>query len=160
MGGAFYCDDAGGSLVSVLVAELSGGLNYKIRGTGTVASVMKTSQGEVTLIAPEAPEAWVQDYGSGEIRGGQGHVDLDPTFLECVTVSESDPLKVYIQFTSPPPASYYVKKGQTGFDVVESSGDAISATFDYFVVARWKGWEGVRFPKVEPHEASRTIASE
>jgi hypothetical protein len=88
-------------------------------------------------------------------------VDLDATFLECASVSDSDPLKVYIQFTSPPPASYYIKKGPTGFDVIESSGDAISATFDYFVVARWKGWEGIRFPEVEPWEtATRTIEEE
>jgi hypothetical protein len=144
--GAYFSSD-GGNHAYVAKRELGypDYVYYKIKGTGTCASVMQTGRGRVTLIAPESPEAWVQDFGSGEMVGGVASVDLDPTFLECVTISEEIPMRVLITFTSPPPDGHYVAKRSDGFDVLATSGDATDATFDYFVSARWRGWERIRF---------------
>ena len=126
-----------------------GGQSYKIFGSGGTATVMPTSGGSVSLVCPESPEAWIEDYGSGEIKSGACHVDLDPTFLECITVDGANPVKIFVQLTAPLEQQFYVKKGTTGFDVIvvgSGSGEA-GATFDFKVVGRWKGWEGVRFAK-------------
>jgi len=141
-GGIFKCDN--GPEVKIAY-RTSQGTDYKIQGGGAVSSVMSTSVGRVGLIAPESPEAWVQDFGNGKLVSGRATVDLDQTFLECVTISNDLPLKVFITFTSPPPVSYYVNKGTDGFEVVATSGEGLTASFDYFVSARWKGWEDIRF---------------
>ncbi len=130
--------------------ENASGSPYKIYGTGAVSSVMPTLAGDVVLIAPESPEAWVQDFGNGRMKNGRASVELDPTLVECATISDEHPMKVFITFTSPPPASYYVSKGTDGFEVISTSGDYPDATFDYFVSVRWKGWEGVRFDPADP----------
>jgi hypothetical protein len=136
---------------SVRVAyETDGGTEYKIQGSGAAASVMSTTIGDVALIAPESPEAWLQDFGTGQIVNGRASVVLDPTFVECATISAKYPMQVFITFTSPPPASYYVEKGTDGFEVISTSGDKPNATFDYFVSVRWKGWEDIRFDPVDP----------
>jgi hypothetical protein len=126
------------------------GTLYKIQGSGAAASVMSTTEGNVALIAPESPEAWLQDFGTGKLINGRATVDLDPTFVECATISDKYPMKVFITFTSPPPASYYVEKGTDGFEVIATSGDYPNATFDYFVSVRWKGWEDIRFDPAAP----------
>jgi hypothetical protein len=134
----------------------TGGTQYKIQGTGGVSTIMSTSGGKKSLMCPESPEAWVEDFGSGEIVGGRCHVDLDPLFLDCVTVNEEHPLKVFVQLTSPLAQQYYVEKGKTGFDVVVVADDAQSAgaAFDYKVVAKWKGYEHIRFEPVEESPAA------
>jgi hypothetical protein len=127
------------------------GTQYKIMGTGITATVMATSKGRVALACPESPEAWIEDFGSGKVAAGMCHVDLDQMFLDCVTVDDSSPLKVFVQPTSPAMSDFYVAKGQTGFDVIvtgEKAGD-VSATFDYRVVGKWKGYENFRFERVE-----------
>ncbi len=129
----------------------SGGTHYKIYGDGTVASIMKTRAGRRTLMASESPEAWIDDYGSGEIVNGKAHIDLDPLYLDCVTINEKHPMKVFVQLTSPMSNQFYVKKGTTGFDVIVTGegAESVSATFDYRVVAKWKGYEHVRFEVAE-----------
>jgi hypothetical protein len=146
-GGNFDCD-SGPYAVVAFVSSL--GSEYKIQGEGTVSSVMATTKGNVALIAPESPEAWVQDFGSGRMVNGRANVDLDPTFVECATISNKYPMKVFITLTSPPPGSYYINKGTDSFEVISTSSDNPNATFDYFVSVRWKGWEGIRFEPVDP----------
>jgi hypothetical protein len=132
--------------------QSSGGTHYKINGDGLVSTTMGTSAGDVTLAAPESPEPWIDDYGSGEIVGGTCHVDLDPIYLDCVTINGQHPMRVFIELTSPLANQYYISKGTTGFDVIVVGGGAetASATFDYRVVGKWKGNEDFRF---EPAEA-------
>jgi hypothetical protein len=139
--------DNGNNDWAAVAARTAQGTSYKIIGSGSNGTVMATNRGSVALISPESPEAWFQDYGSGEVKNGVGHVELDGVFLQCITVSNENPLKVFVTFTSPPPGNYYVRKGTTGFDVVAGDGGSFEASFDYVVVARWKGWEGVRFDR-------------
>jgi hypothetical protein len=116
---------------------------------------MPTSQGEVALVCPESPEAWIEDYGDGEIINGQCRIDLDQRFLDCVTVNEQHPLKVFIQLTSSLTQQFYVEKGTTGFDVIVTGENAqtASATFDFRVVGKWRNYEDMRFePATQPPE--------
>jgi hypothetical protein len=156
---------------AVVAYRTTGGLSYKITGTGAVSTVMSTSAGRVSLVCPESPEAWIEDCGSGEIKSGTCHVDLDPTFLECVTVNDANPLKVFVQLTAPLEEQYYVKKGLAGFDVIVFGAGAATAgaTFDFKVMAKWKGWEKVRFAEgpgplettaAAPHEEVRASSAE
>jgi hypothetical protein len=143
--GGYFANGAGDYVY--VACHTAGGLTRKIEGIGTVNTVMATSKGRVSLICPESPEAWIEDYGSGEIAAGTCHVDLDLTFLECTTVDDGNPLKVFVQLTAPLEQQYYIKKGLKGFDVVVVGAGAATAhaTFDYKVVGKWKGYENSRF---------------
>ena len=135
------------------------GTHYKINGDGAAATVLGTSQGRKTLICPESPEAWIEDYGSGEIVSGSCHVELDPLFLDCVTVSERHPLKVLVTLSSLLENQFYVDKGLTGFDVIVAGdgSESANATFDYKVVAKWKGHEHIRFEAYEEPEPAIAV---
>jgi hypothetical protein len=137
------------------------GTHYKIQGIGLVSTIMATSAGEVALAAPESPEPWIDDYGSGEIVYGACHVELDPVYLDCVTINEQHPMKVFIELTSPLVNQYYISKGTTGFDVivVGEGADTASATFDYRVVGKWKGYEDFRFERVDAPPEMRTAST-
>jgi hypothetical protein len=133
----------------------STGTNYKIQGTGLVSSIMESSRGRVGLVAPESPEAWIQDFGSGEMINGVAQVNLDATFLECVTISQEHPIKIFVQFTSKPPKSYYIDKEIGSFRVIDSDEENSNATFDYFVTAKWKEYEHLRFESVRSPDSSK-----
>jgi hypothetical protein len=141
----------------------STGTHYKIQGDGFVSTVMDTKAGKKTLVCPESPEAWIEDYGNGAITSGVCHVDLDPLFLDCVTVNENHPLKVLVTLTSPITNQFYVKKGLTGFDliVVGEGAEKVEGTFDYKVAGKWKDGESLRFADYEePPAAVEVIAPE
>jgi hypothetical protein len=139
------------------------GIHYKIHGDGLVSTVMGTSAGKKTLVCPESPEAWIEEYGTGTIASGHCRVELDPLFLDCVTVNEEHPLKVLVTLTSPVANQFYVEKGLTGFDliVVGEGAEEIGGTFDYKVVGKWKDHESLRFADYhEPHAIMQAIEPE
>jgi len=144
-----YLDE--GSKVVRVNYQNSMGTHYKIAGAGIASTVMDTKAGKKTLFCPESPEAWIEDYGSGKISSGQCHVDLDPLFLDCVTVNKNHPLKVLVTLTSPIANQYYVKKGLTGFDlvIVGEGAEKVEGTFDYKVAGKWKDNESLRFADYE-----------
>jgi hypothetical protein len=138
----------------------STGTQYDVYGNGLLASTMSTTKGYKTLTPPQSPEPWIEDYGSAEIKGGLCHVYLDPLLLDCVTINEENPAKVFVQLTSPVTNQFYVKKGATGFDVIVTGDGAemVDATFDYRVVAARKNHEKMRFVAAEsPEEAQAQI---
>jgi len=142
----------------------STGLQYDVYGSGGYALAVSTSKGHRSLFGPVSPESWIEDYGTAEIKGGISHVELDPTLLDCVTISEANPMKVFVQLTSPVVNQFYVKKNQTGFDVIVTGEDtnAVDATFDYRIVAVRKNRENMRFLEAESPEemAARTVMTE
>ncbi len=148
---AIYCALGSGEYVRVCYRS-TGGSSYKIIGSGSVSTVMSTSRGLVALICPESPEAWFEDYGSAELKDGTCHVELDPTFLDCITVNEDNPLKVFIQLTSPMSSQFYVKKDRTGFDVIALADAPDRVTFDYRVVSKRRDMENVRFEPADGPE--------
>ncbi len=122
----------------------SGGLG----GTGTKSCIVKTSQGPTALYCQESPEAWFEDFGEGALVNGRAHIELDPLFLETVTIDASNPMKVFVELGGDC-NGVYVAKGATGFDVVELQGGASSAPFDYRVVAKRADFEEQRLEVCE-----------
>ena len=157
---AIYCYLPEGYQDAYVCHRSGTGTQYKIMGDGIASTIMSTSKGEVALACPESPEAWIEDFGSGSVAEGKSHIDLDPMYLDCVTVNDDHPLKVFVHSTSPAAQQFYVEKGKNGFDVVfvGDGAEKVSATFDYKVVAKWRGNEDFRFEPVQMQDEARMAA--
>ena len=124
--------------------------------------------GHRKLYSQESPEVWFEDFGEGQLAGGKAHIDLDPLFLETVTIDDQHPMKVFIQLNDDC-NGVYVQRQATGFEVRELSGGNSSAHFTYRVMAKRKGFETARLeaagdtPKVAalpaPRQSSRRLRS-
>jgi len=114
----------------------SGGL----AGTGTKSCVVKTSQGPTLMYCQESPENWFEDFGEGQLVNGRCHIELDPLFLETVTIDEAHPMKVFIQLIDEC-NGMRVERGTTGFDVIELREGSSDAAFMYRIVAKREGFE-------------------
>jgi hypothetical protein len=121
------------------------GTIYKINGTGSVSTIMETREGKKNLFAPESPEAWIQDYGEGQLKNGRAIIYLDKLFLDCVVIDEKNPLKVFVQLRDDC-NGVYVKTYEDHFEVIELQNGKSNARFCYQVIAKWKGYEKLRFP--------------
>jgi hypothetical protein len=126
----------------------SGGL----AGTGTKSCVVKTSQGPTLMYCQESPENWFEDVGRGELLNGRAHIDLDPLFLETVTIDPINPMNVFVQLRGDC-RGVFVEEGLVGFDVIELQGGRSQVGFVYRVMAKRKGFEAKR---LDVCEAART----
>jgi hypothetical protein len=117
----------------------SGGL----AGTGSKSCVVKTSQGPTLMYCQESPENWFEDFGEGQLVNGRAHIELDPLFLETVTIDAENPMEVFIQLRDDC-RGVYVKAGSSGFDVVELQDGMSDAEFSYRVMAKRRGFESKR----------------
>lgn len=133
------------------VGGVVAGVNRKITGTGSVAEIVPTeNHGRVTLIAPESPEYWYQDYGTVQLVNGAAHVDLDPILIDVIVVDATHPIRV---FCTPVDMANFngvavTNRSATGFDLVELNGGNHSGTIDYQLVAKPKTNFGEgRFPQ-------------
>jgi hypothetical protein len=116
----------------------SGGLG----GTGAMKLVVLTSRGPTGLDAMTSAGNWVEDFGEGRLVGGRCHIELDPLFIETVTIDEEYPMKVYVT-PNGPLGEWWVEKGIADFVLV--AHDAPDGTmFDYRIVAKRKGFEDIR----------------
>ncbi|MCU0611876.1 MAG: hypothetical protein MUE60_08825 [Candidatus Eisenbacteria bacterium] len=136
--------------------------------SGTKSAVVRTSQGPTRLYCQESTECWFEDFGFGRLSNGSTHIELDPLFLETVTVDGANPLHVFIQLRDAC-AGVYVKTGLTGFDVIELTGGTSDAEFSYRVVAKRRGEEGRRLdfcpagfadPRLYPESESARLRAE
>jgi len=118
----------------------SGGLG----GSGDKSCIVRTSVGPVALYCQESPESWFEDFGEGTLKNGRAHIELDALFLETVTIDEQNPMKVFVQLHDETCNGVAVKKGSTGFDVIELADGRSNGTFDYRIVAKRAGYETVR----------------
>jgi hypothetical protein len=134
----------------------SGGL----AGTGSKSCVVETSHGPTLLYCQESPENWFEDFGEGQLVNGRCHVDLDPLFLETVTIDEQTPMKVFVQLHDEGSHGVAVQKGYTGFDVIELENGRSSSTFDYRIVAKRKGFENKRLDYCKAAESDSYLAPE
>ncbi len=123
----------------------------KFAATGTKSAIVATSQGHRTLYAQESSEVWFEDFGEGQLAGGLAHIDLDPLFLETVTINDQHPMKVFIQLNDDC-NGVYVERGTTAFEVIELGGGASSARFTYRVVAKRQGYEQARLEEAADPE--------
>ena len=154
-GGCVYCGVRGavaggsGNNYGVYGYASGGSLNYGVyysgglAGTGTKSCVVKTSKGPTLLYCQESPENWFEDFGEGQLINGRTRIELDPLFLETVTIDGTNPMKVFVQLEGDC-NGVYVSKGTTSFDVVELKGGTSNVPFSYRVVAKRKGFEDRR----------------
>jgi hypothetical protein len=91
--------------------------------TGSKCARVKLDNGTaVRLYAEESAESWFSDYGEGNLSDGQAHIELDPVFLQTVTVDARHPMKVFVQVEGDCNGVYVTNKTSTGFGVVELEG--------------------------------------
>ena len=108
----------------------------KIEGNGTVNTTVKDVSGKsVVLSAPEAPENFFMDFGSGQLVNGIAHVVLDPVFSKNIIVNSKNPLRVIIQLEGDCNGVFVTNKLQNGFDVNELHQGNSNVTFTWFVTA-------------------------
>jgi hypothetical protein len=91
------------------------------------------------MYCQESPENWFEDFGERQLVNGRCQIELDPLFLETVTIDAANPMKVYVT-PNGRLGEWWVEKGVSGFTIV-SLGEANGTTFDYRVVAKRKGFE-------------------
>ena len=139
---AGYFDGGGSSGKGIYV-------NGTQTATGTKAALVPVGDGWRKLYCEEAAEVYFNDYGSGTLVNGRAHIALDSTFLQTVTIDTANPMRVFIEMNSET-NSVYVVKNATGFDVIENAAGTSSGAFDYRIVAKRKGYEGVRMELAEP----------
>ncbi|MCS7029845.1 MAG: hypothetical protein NZ519_13890, partial [Bacteroidia bacterium] len=108
----------------------------KIIGPGTVNTIVPDVNGKlVTMSAPEAPENFFQDYGTGQLVNGRAHITLDPIFAKNIVVNQEHPLRVFIQLEGDCKGVYVTNKTQYGFDVIELNGGTSNVPFTWMVTA-------------------------
>ncbi|MEA1912470.1 MAG: hypothetical protein U9N06_01345 [candidate division WOR-3 bacterium] len=124
--------------------------------SGLKLAVVRTSKGPTGLYCIEAPDIWFEDLGSGQLINGRCHIELDQLFLETVSVDANNPMKVFIQLNDDC-KGVYVRKGISGFDVIELQGGISNARFDYKIMAKRKGYEERRLKVVESCYMDRSL---
>ena len=89
---------------------------------------------------------------------GRCHIDLDPVFLETVTIDDVNPMKVYVT-PNGSLGDWWVEKGDNDFSLV--AHDAFDGTrFDYRIVAKRKGFESNRLDYCKAAETDSHIYPE
>ncbi len=148
--GRFVTTPAGtGVHYGVYAEEVTGGSGAAIYAagdfvaSGTKSAVLRTTKGPRLMSVLESPEVWFEDFGEGQLVNGKAHIELDPMFLETVTINNSNPMKVFVQLEGDC-NGVYVAKGTTGFDVNELRGGTSNTAFSYRVVAKRRGYETER----------------
>jgi hypothetical protein len=117
--------------------------------TNKPATVKLSEGSQVKLFAEEAAEIYFNDYGEAKLNNGRVHIELDPKFLQTVTIDQSHPLKVFIQLADECNGVFFTNRTSTGFDVVESHGGKSDAAFCYRVVCKRKYYEDERLATEE-----------
>jgi len=114
--------------------------------TGSKSAVVKTvNHGWRQLYAVESTEVWFEDFGTARLADGEATVAFDPIFADTVNL-EVD----YHVFLTPlcqePVLLFVTAKSASGFAVRGATldGRPASCAFDYRVVARRSGYEGMR----------------
>jgi hypothetical protein len=96
--------------------------------------------------AIQSPEVWVEDFGSATLVDGRAVVSLEPVFAGLVNPEAG--YHVYLTPLGDCQGLYVADKAADSFEVRELGDGKASISFDYRIVARQAGYEGVRLPKV------------
>ncbi len=113
-----------------------------LSATGAKPAVVETeSYGRRRVYAVESPELWFEDFGMGQLVRGEAAVQIDPVFAETVNLNET-----YFVFLTPwGDCPLYVKgHTPTSFSVAATGSQKCSIEFQYRIVAKRLGYEGVR----------------
>lgn len=132
-----FCSSSSSTIVSVAaVGSVVDGTVYKIVGFGAVSTLVKDDKDkERILVAPEAPEALFQDYGTGKLENGKVVIKIDPILTKNIRVDEQHPMKVFVQLEGNCKGVYVTNKTATSFEVIELDNGTSSTPFSYQIVA-------------------------
>ena len=130
--------------------------NHKIIGNGAVSTIVKGKTDMVTMFAPEAPEVFFMDSGSGTLVNGVARINLDEEFSKNIHTSKKKPLKVFVQVEGENNGVNILEKSANGFTVKEARNGRSNASFSWFVMANRKdevnsdgsvtSYQDLRFP--------------
>nr|DAP78963.1 MAG TPA: hypothetical protein [Bacteriophage sp.] len=111
--------------------------------SGDKARVVDTHYGTVVFNALESPDSLFEDFGGGEIgEDGKGIIYLDPIFADAVNINFG--YRVLLTSTNSHRISY-VEKHREYFIVYGEP----SATFDWNICAKQKGFENNRYKQIK-----------
>lgn len=131
-----YFDYLPGANTFAYIAGRSGTTDYGILSTGVKSTMVQDEEGNNRIMyCTEAPEVLFQDVGTGQLVNGRAHITIDPLLARNIHVSESKPLKVFIQLEGDCKGVFVTNKSAAGFDVVELQGGASNTPFTYQLIA-------------------------
>jgi hypothetical protein len=133
-GGYFDCN-AGASYAYVGMLDAAN-TAWKINGNGLVGTIVKdVNNNPVSMVCPEAPEVFFQDYGQSQLVNGTAHITLDPVFTKNIVVSPSHPLRVFVQLRGDCKGVYVTNETANGFDVIELQSGSSNTPFNWTITA-------------------------
>lgn len=116
-----------------------------IAAAGVKNAVIETARfGRRLTYAIEGAGVWLVDQGQGQLHKGAATIELDPIFLETVTVDDARPMLVHLTLTSDSKGVYVAEQTATSFTVRELQGGTSAATFNWQVSALRRGYENTR----------------
>jgi len=114
-----------------------------VEGTKT-AVVHTSSYGQRKLYVDESAEVYFFDRGQGQLVNGEVTIQLDPIFLETVTIDNDHPMLVQVTLTADCKGVFVSNQTETSFTVKELMGGTSNASFNWEVAAKRKGYEDER----------------
>jgi hypothetical protein len=150
-----------GNLIEAYDGDFPGGaLRFYVDQSGVVHadggwatfSPIITDEGEAqhrTLHGVSSPEAWYEDFGTASLVDGQAFVPIEPLFAQTVNL-RADYHVFLTPLCSEAVLLFVTEKDETGFTVqgVTLDGKPSTCDFDYQVVAKPFGLEGVRMEEI------------
>ncbi len=111
------------------------------------ATVFTKNYGQRKTYCDESTEVFFFDRGQSKLINGVITIDLDPIFLETVTLNKNNKMLIQITPTSDCNGIFVSEKYNTNFTVKELMNGTSNATFDWEVAAKRKGYENIRLEK-------------
>ncbi len=104
---------------------------------------------QTVLSAVMSTEVWFEDFGTATLSDGRAVVTIAPDFASTVNLSED--YHVFLTPLGECQGLYVARKTPTNFEVRELGGGKANIAFDYRIVAKRLGYEGLRMqPPPEP----------
>lgn len=132
------------------------GYGYRCIGNGDCALSGTTRDGERLMFSMHSPAPCLEDRGRGALIEGHARIELDPHFLDCALITDSQPLDVFVQLNGDC-AGVYVVTDRTGFDVYELNHGRSNTPFTWRAVAAIKGHSTTRFPQAPEFPATTVL---
>jgi hypothetical protein len=111
----------------------------RFKNRETYATGIQTDTGEVEVFAQMSPKVEITFSGEGQLMNGVAGI-VFPQEIRNI-ISGGTPIRVSVTLTGDAKGVYVTDKSIQGFMVRELQGGTSNATFDWFVVARRKGYD-------------------
>jgi hypothetical protein len=126
--------------------------NGDLTCAGTISGATLRTTAEVdgdtrALYGVQSPQAWMEDFGTAQLRKGTAFVALESLFAKAI--HSDGAYHVFLTPLGETQGLYVARKTPTGFEVREQGGGTSNITFDYRIVAQPAGDTGARMPLVE-----------